>query len=122
MEYNAFFTEVLKISPQIRFAGIYNSNFEKIVDGYQQGIIPLLNRNEYQNSMRFDIRRWETYKMFHGQLGESKYAMVKYAKATLLTFVLEGEKFLRVSINPDTDFKMLIEGVQELINKNPILK
>lgn len=122
MEYNTFLTEILKISPQIRFVGIYNSNFEKIVDGYQPGIIPLLNRNEYQNSMSFDIKRWETYKMFHSQLGESKYAMVKYAKASLLTFALGGEKFLRVSINPETDYKMLIEGVQELINKNPILK
>ena len=122
MEFNTFFDEVLKISPQIRFAGIYNSNFEKIVDGYNSGIIPLLSKDEYKNSMSYDIRRWETYKMFHSQLGESRCSMVKYAKVTLLTFSLEEDKFLRVSINPIVDYKIIIDKVQELITQNPILK
>jgi len=122
MEHNEFFKQVLKISAKIRFAGIYNSNFEKIVDGYNTGITPLLSQDEYKNSMSYDIRRWETYKMFHSQLGESRCAMVKYAKATLLTFSLEEEKFLRVSINPEEDYKAIIDKVQNLINQHPFLK
>ena len=121
MEHCEFLTEVLKLDEAIRFAGMYNDNFEKIVDSFQPGTIPHLSIDEMQNSVRYDIRRWETYKMFHNQLGDSKYAMVKYDKATLLTFSLNDGKFLRLSIEPDTDYKTVIDQVQDLIDKNPKL-
>lgn len=122
MEHCEFLNTVLKIEPAIRFVGMYNDNFEKIVDGYQPGTIPHLSIAEMQNSVRYDIRRWETYKMFHSQLGDPKYAMVKYDKATLMTFSLNEGKFLRVSIEPTADYKILIDQIQDLINKYPILK
>lgn len=122
MEHCAFLTEVMKVDPTVRFVGVYNSNFEKIVDGVQPGVIPHLSRDEMQNSVRYDIRRWETYKMFHNQLGDSEYAMVKYDKAILLTFSLSEQKYLRVSIEPNTDYKLVIEQIQQLIKKNPVLK
>jgi len=122
VEHCAFLTEVMKVDPTVRFVGVYNSNFEKIVDGVQPGVIPHLSRDEMQNSVRYDIRRWETYKMFHNQLGDSEYAMVKYDKAILLTFSLSEQKYLRVSIEPNTDYKLVIEQIQQLIKKNPVLK
>lgn len=122
MEHCEFLMEVLKMEQSIRFAGMYNDKFEKIVDSFQPGTISHLSMDEMQNSVRYDIRRWETYKMFHAQLGETKYAMVKYEKATLLTFSLNDGKFLRISIEPDTDYKMVIERIQNLIAKNPKLK
>lgn len=122
MEHCAFLTEVMKVDSTVRFVGVYNSNFEKIVDGVQPGVIPHLSRDEMQNSVRYDIRRWETYKMFHNQLGDSEYAMVKYDKAILLTFSLPEQKYLRVSIEPSTDYKLIIEQIQQLIKKNPVLK
>jgi len=122
VEHCAFLTEVMKVDPTVRFVGLYNSNFEKIVDSVQPGIIPHLSRDEMQNSVRYDIRRWETYKMFHNQLGDSEYAMIKYDKAILLTFSLSEQKYLRVSIEPNTDYKSVIEQIQGLIKKNPVLK
>lgn len=122
MEHCEFLNNVLKMEPTIRFVGMYNDHFEKIVDGYQPGTIPHLSRDEMQNSVRYDIRRWETYKMFHSQLGDPKYAVVKYDKATLMTFSLNEGKFLRVSIEPSADYKILIDQIQDLISKYPILK
>ena len=122
MEHCEFLMEVLKLDDRsIRFAGMYDEKFEKIVDGYQPGTIPHLSNDEMQNSVRYDIRRWETYRMFHKQLGDSKYAMVKYEKATLLTFSLNDGKYLRISIEPDTEYKTVIEQVENLIRKNPKL-
>jgi hypothetical protein len=122
VEHCEFLTEVLKMDQSIRYAGMYNDRFENIVDSFQPGTIPHLSMDEMQNSIRYDIRRWETYKMFHNQLGDSKYSMVKYEKATLLTFSLNEGKFLRISIEPDTDYKMIIDRIQNLIAKNPKLK
>jgi len=121
MEHCEFLNEVLKLK-SIRFAGMYDANFEIIVDGNKPGIIPFLSREEQQNSVRYDIRRWETYKMFHNQLGESQYAMVKHEKAILLTFSLADGEFLRLSIEPSSDYKSVIDQIQDLIEKNPKLK
>ncbi|MCE9653198.1 MAG: hypothetical protein K8Q89_09155 [Nitrosarchaeum sp.] len=121
MEHCEFLNTVLKQESTIRFAGLYDENFQTIVDGAQPGILPYLSREETQNSIRYDIRRWETYKMFHAQLGDSEFAMVKYDKAILLTFSLRDAKYLRVSIEPTSDYKAIIEKIQKLIKENPKL-
>ena len=122
MEHVELMSKIFEIFPEVRFIGMYTSKFEKIIDGYQKDIIPHLSREEYQNSVRYDIRRWETYRLFQKQLGDAKYSMVKYDKATLLTFPLVQEEFLRVSIEPHADYKIIIEKILDLIKKNPILQ
>lgn len=121
MEHTELLTKILETVPSVRFVGMYDCNFEKITDGVQKGIIPHLSRDEMQNSVRYDIRRWETYKMFQNQLGDTKYSMVKYDKAILLTFSLNAGEFLRLSIEPNADYKIIIEKIQDLIIKNPVL-
>jgi hypothetical protein len=122
MEHVELLSKILEMEPAVRFVGIYNENFEKIIDGFQKGTIPHLSREEMQNSVRYDIRRWETYKMFQKQLGDTQYSMVKYDNAILLTFSLNDAEFLRISIEPNTDYKVFIEKVLDLIIKNPILR
>lgn len=114
MEHCDLLTEILKIE-HTRFVGMYDMNFQKITDGYQAGIIPYLSREEFHDSIRYDIRRWETYKMFQSQLGVAKYALVNFENAMLLTFALKNEEYLRISIDTDTDYKLIIEKVQNLL-------
>ncbi|MFQ5782175.1 MAG: hypothetical protein ACE5GR_03855 [Nitrosopumilus sp.] len=116
MEHCDLLTEILKIE-HTRFVGMYDMNFEKITDGYQADIIPYLSREEMQDSVRYDIRRWETYKMFQSQLGVAKYAMVNFENAILLTFSLKNNEYLRVSIDSDVDYKALIEKIQNTLIK-----
>jgi hypothetical protein len=111
--------EFLKISPSIRFVGMYDANFNKITDDFQTGTTPLLSREEMQNSVRYDMKRWETYKMFSNQLGDAVYSMTKFEKATLLTFSLGDGESLRVSIESSADYKDIIDKVQDLIIRNP---
>ncbi|MCH7560367.1 MAG: hypothetical protein IIC67_03190 [Thaumarchaeota archaeon] len=118
MDHCQVLTEILNIEPTVRFVGMYDCNFKIITDGYQPGVIPHVSREEHQNSIRYDIRRWETYRMFQNQLGDTEYAMVKYNKVTLLTFSLSDGEFLRVAIEPDADYKMLIDKIQDIIIKN----
>lgn len=120
MEHRELLTEILKIE-QTRFVGMYTDNCDKITDGWKPGVLTHLSNDEMQNSIRYDMRRWETYKMFHNQLGDTKYAMVRYEKATLLTFSLDNGEFLRVSIEPDADYKTIIEQIQDVIIKNHFL-
>ena len=122
MEYCEFLIEVLKIDPTVRFVGIYDDDYKKITDGFQADVLAHLSREEMQNSMRYDIKRWETYKMFHNQLGDTQFAMVKYDKAILLTFSFNQDEYLRVSIEPTADYTRIINQIQSLIMKNPVIK
>ncbi len=122
MEHTKFLINILKMNPLIRFAGVYNENFEKLLEWFQPGTLPILSLDEMENSVRYDIRRWETYRLFEKQLGDSKFALVKYGNAILITFALIDNKFLRISTEPDVDYKKLIDEILEIISKNPILK
>jgi len=121
MEHCDLLIEILKIK-NTRFVGMYDMNMEKITDGYQVDIIPHLSREEYQDSVRYDIRRWETYKMFQSQLGVAKFAMVKFENATLLTFAITNDEYLRVSIEPDVNYKDIIEKIQEILSKENFIQ
>lgn len=122
VEYCEFLNEILRIGSDVRFVGMYDDNFKKITDGYQADVITHLSREEMQNSVRYDMKRWETYKMFHNQLGDTQFAMVKYDKAILITFSFNRSDYLRVSLEPNSDYKQIIEKIQSMIMKNPVIK
>ena len=122
MEYCEFLTEILKIDPMVRFVGMYDDTFKIITDGFQPGALTHLSREEMQNSVRYDMKRWETYRMFHNQLGDTRFAMVKYDKAILITFSFNKSDYLRVSLEPDADYAGIINKIESLLAKNPIIK
>jgi hypothetical protein len=122
MEYCEFLTEILKIDPTVRFVGMYDDTYKVITDGFQAGALAHLSREEMQNSVRYDMKRWETYKMFHNQLGDTKFAMVKFDKAILLTFSFNKDEYLRVSLEPDADYVHIINQIESLIMKNPLIR
>lgn len=121
MNYFEFFTEIFKICPGVRFVGMYDNEFKKITDGYQADVIAHMSREDMQNSVRYDMKRWDTYKIFRKHLGDTQFSMVKFDKAILLTFLFNNSEHLRVSIEPDADYKQVINNVQTLISKNPVI-
>jgi len=122
VEYCEFLNEILKISSDVRFVGMYDVDFKKITDGYQADVIAHLSREEMQNSVRYDMKRWETYKMFHNQLGDTQYAMIRYDKAILITFSFNESDYLRVSLEPNADYRQIIEKIQSIIVRNPVIR
>ena len=120
MDYYDLLSEVFKVSPAIRFVGIYDCHFKKITDDFQPGILQYLSREEMQNSTRYDIRRWETYKLFQHQFGETNFAMVQYDKVILAIFPVGEKVHLRVSMEPQANYSEIIERIQNLLRK-PIL-
>lgn len=124
MDHCDLLTEIMKIDPTVRFVGMYRgADFNVITDGFQPEKYNLahLSREEMKNSVRYDMKRWDTYKMFHSQLGDTEFAMVKYEKAILLTFSINEDEYLRVSLEPNADYKQIIEQIEGLIAKNPVI-
>lgn len=121
MEYGDVLDQIFKISPSIRFVGMYDANSEKITDDFQPGTLQHLSREEIKETTRYDGKRWDTYKMFQRQLGEPNFAMVKYDKVIQATFPVGDGVRMRVSMEPDSDFKSIMEKIQGLLIKIPVL-
>ena len=121
MEYGDLLEQIFKISPSIRFAGMYDADSEKITDDFQPGVLQHLSRDEMKDCNRYDGKRWDTYKLFQSQLGEPNFSMVKYDKVIQTTFALYGGKRLRVSMEPDSDYKSLIDRIQNMLMRIPVL-
>lgn len=122
MDYYDLVNQIFRISQSIRYVGIYDSYSEKITDGFSPGTLQHLSIEEMQNSTKYDIKRWETYKLFERQLGQAGFAMVKYDKAILVTFPHGTGSHIRVSMEPDANYKDIIDRVQGLLVRNPVLK
>lgn len=121
MEHGDVLDQIFKISPAIRFVGLYDSNSEKITDDFQPGVLQHLSREEMRDSTRYDGKRWDTYKMFQRQLGEPNFAMVKYDKIIQATFPVSDGVRVRVSMEPDSDFQGIMQKIQNLLVKVPLL-
>ena len=121
MEHVDILDQIFKISPAIRFVGLYDSNSEKITDDFQPGVLQHLSREEMKDSTRYDGKRWDTYKMFQRQLGEPNFAMVKYDKIIQATFPVSDGVRVRVSMEPDSDFQGIMQKIQNLLVKVPLL-
>ena len=121
MDHCELLRHILDLDNGIRFAGMYDENYKIITDGFKPGALTHLSREEMQNSVRYDMKRWETYKMFHSQLGDSKFALVKYEKAILITFSFNKNEYLRVSLEPDADYAGFISKIEGLLLKNPVI-
>ena len=111
--------KTFQVSPSIRYVGIFDAHGEKITDSFSPGTLQHLNIEEMHDSTRYDIKRWETYKKFQKQLGETNFSMVKFDKAILLTFPHSNGAHIRVSIEPDTDYKEIIAKIENLLNRYP---
>lgn len=123
VEYNEFLTKIFELDEDVRFVGMYRSDFSVITDSYQPSKYGLshLSREEMKDSVRYDMKRWDTYKLFHKQLGEALFAMVKFEKTILLTFSINRDEYLRVSLEPNADYKKIISAIESLIMKNPVI-
>ena len=124
MEYNEFLTKIFDLGSAVRFVGIYRgSDCSVITDGIQPEKYGLshLSREEMKDSVRYDMKRWDTYHLFEKQLGQASFAMVKFEKSILLTFSLGRGEYLRVSLEPESDYKKIITEIESLIMKNPTL-
>ena len=122
MDHCELLQKILDIDEDVRFVGMYDDNYKIITDGFRPGALTHLSREEMQNSVRYDMKRWETYKLFHNQLGDSKFALVKHEKAILITFSFNKNEHLRISLEPNANYAEFIGKIEELLSLNPVIK
>jgi hypothetical protein len=70
--------QVLQLDKSIRFAGIANNMGTLIAYRLREGLVPLLNEGEIQNSIMKTVLRMKTREDYESKLGEVIYTFALY--------------------------------------------
>ena len=72
--------DILKLDPQIRFAGVCDDSGEIKFGGHREGINNLLSADETKRSNLQAFARWGLRNSLAPKIGRGKYAMAEYRK------------------------------------------
>lgn len=81
-------------------------------------MVSYLTKKETENSIRAEMKRWKSYKLFYNKIGNTQYSMVKYDKVTLITISLNENELLLVSLDPVVDYYRIMSHILYLLNHN----
>ena len=111
--------QIVGIDESIRFAGIANNMGNLVTTTYQQGIIPLLTKEETSQYALRAVVRATTHEDFEIKLGRLRYSVGKYDKLTRATIPIpptgttdnddKGQFYLLLTLDIDSDATSIIE-------------
>ena len=81
--------QVLQLDKSIRFAGIANNMGTLIAYKLREGIVPLLNEEELQNSIMKAVLRMKTREDYESKLGDVIYTFTLYKRVKRASIPLD---------------------------------
>ena len=81
--------QVLQLDKSIRFAGIANNMGTLIAYKLRDGIVPLLNEEELQNSIMKTVLRMKTREDYESKLGDVIYTFAQYKRVKRASIPLD---------------------------------
>ncbi len=88
--------QVLQLDKSIRFAGIANNMGTLIAYKLREGLVPLLNEEELQNSIMKTVLRMKTREDYESKLGDVIYTFALYKRVKRASIPLDGHPDLAV--------------------------
>jgi hypothetical protein len=82
--------QVLQLDKSIRFAGIANNMGTLIAYKLREGLVPLLNEEELENSIMKAVLRMKTREDYESKLGDVIYTFALYKRVKRATIPLDG--------------------------------
>ncbi len=88
--------QVLQLDKSIRSAGIANNMGTLIAYKLREGLVPLLNEEELQNSIMKTVLRMKTREDYESKLGDVIYTFALYKRVKRASIPLDGHPDLAV--------------------------
>ena len=110
-------TNVLAISPRIRYAGIINMFGRTLAGGLRKGVVPLLRPDEARNEHFIEATRNQLRRNFERSIGVAEYTFTENEKVKILTIAGE-ENFYYITMEKETsadEVMKIIEDVKKLV-------
>lgn len=114
MDYEDFCQEILKIDPEVRFAGIVDMNGEIRYGGERPGITRLFTTEETKRSVLQAIDRWKLRNDLAERIGKGRYSMAEYKKLKRITVPIDEAHLLLVSTEPSANHGKVIDRILRL--------
>lgn len=112
-------SNVLAVSPRIRYAGIINKFGRTLAGGLRKGVVPLLKPDEARNEHFIEATRNQLRKNFEKSIGQEVYTLTENEKVKIITMSSE-EYFYYVTVDKETptnEVMKIIYDVQKLVKK-----
>jgi len=112
-------SNILAVSPRIRYAGIINKFGRTLAGGLRKGVVPLLKPDEARNEHFIEATRNQLRKNFEKSIGEEVYTLTENEKVKIITMSSE-EYFYYVTVDKETptnEVMKIIHDVQKLVKK-----
>ncbi|MCY1155504.1 MAG: hypothetical protein MOP49_816 [Nitrososphaera sp.] len=112
-------SNILAVSPRIRYAGIINKFGRTLAGGLRKGVVPLLKPDEARNEHFIEATRNQLRKNFEKSIGEEVYTLTENEKVKIITMSSE-EYFYYVTVDKETptnEVMKIINDVQKLVKK-----
>jgi hypothetical protein len=117
MDYNSLNSEIIKLNPKIRYAGIYHTGNVQIWEKLQQGITRLFDKEKTNDTLIHAYMRWRTRQNDSPIIGQPLYSITKYAKINRLTIPVNSKALLMINSEPEFELQEIIDDLVKLIVK-----
>jgi hypothetical protein len=110
-------TNILAISPRIRYAGIMNRFGRTLAGGLRKGVVPLLKQDEARNEYFIEATRNQLRKNFENSIGRTEYTFTENEKVKILTIASE-EHFYYITMDkemPAAEVPKIVEAAKKLV-------
>jgi len=117
MDFNKFCSEILKLNPKIRFAGVYSTKRGDVYYKMQEGIKKIFTDEQTKDSLVHGYMRWKSRLHASDLIGKPIFTMTKYPKINRITLPCGDTGILMISSEPDLEPSEIIDGVCKLREK-----
>ncbi len=117
MNYDKLNSDIIKLNPKIRYAGVYQTGNIQIWEKLQEGITRFFDKEKTNDTLIHAYMRWKTRQHDSDVIGQPLYSITKYAKINRLTMAASSKALLMVNSEPDLELHELVNDITELIKK-----
>lgn len=117
MDYNKLCSEIIKLHPKIRYAGIYSTKNGQVYDATQEGVTKFFDKEKTSNTFVHAYMRWKTRQHDKDIIGIPIYAVAKYEKLNRITIPASPWALLMITTQPELMPHEILDDVLNLIKK-----
>ncbi len=127
MDYENLLQHIMDSDPNIRHSIVTDNEGNILVTSHREGITNHLSPEETASSLKRAAIAWKSRKELSPKIGKGLYAIAAFEKITRMTFPLEEDNLIFVSLGSDqtrTDLhqggqKQIVEHVLNILSRDP---
>ena len=129
LDYENLLQHIMDSDPNIRHSIVTDNEGNILVTSHREGVVNHLSPEETASSLKRAAIAWKSRKELSPKIGKGLYAIAAFEKITRMTFPLEEENLIFVSLGSDqtrTDLhqggqKQIVEHILNILSRDPTL-